>query len=228
MTTDTTEKFSPAYYCQVLAMRTALAHSDKIDALIGDYGAEGNEDPNLTQEQLDDLRVQQHAAWALVRNLCFDMAGTSDFHPHPLSVDVGTALIVVFGNQDDGGCPRNMDAGWIASRRIVRPQPAPEWADKKEELEGEAGESSDPDAGPDEGSGLEDNPLSHESIQHAVNVALAARKVCEDSHCGDVGPEASYESACWERVRTLVLAAAELMTAAGVMVIPIKDFVPRA
>jgi hypothetical protein len=115
----------PIPYHECCRIRDALRESDRIDALVD--SADRPNDLELTQQELERLHVQQQGAWALVRLLVLDAAETTSYDP-PVSVDIGDAVIIVYSNQDNGDVVRSMDAGWIASWRIVRPGETPEWA----------------------------------------------------------------------------------------------------
>jgi hypothetical protein len=107
-------------------IRQALAESDRIDALLG--SAASPVDESLSDEEIDRLHLQQNAAWALVRALCLEAAKTDDIDD-PLAIDIGDAVITIYSSQDfiSGNC-REMDASWIAARRIGRPEEIPDRA----------------------------------------------------------------------------------------------------
>jgi hypothetical protein len=132
MTTATAERTTKAptlMYHEVEQLREALRESDEVDALVtaADNGGAGA----MSEEQFDKLCVRQKAAWALVRQLCYDVMDVTDYDP-PICVDLGDAIIIVYCNQDNaaGNLHREIDAGWTASRRIARPEPTPQWAKK--------------------------------------------------------------------------------------------------
>jgi hypothetical protein len=119
----------PIPYHECCRIREALKESDRIDALIDEINAPDAH--TLPLKEIERLGVQQQAAWALVRLLVLDAAETTDYDP-PVCVDIGDAAIIVYSNQDNGDGVRSMDAGWIASWRIVRPGETPEWAKEDE------------------------------------------------------------------------------------------------
>jgi hypothetical protein len=121
-------------FIRVSAIRDALNESDRIDALLG--SADFPNDDKMTEEEIDRLHIQQQGAWALVRYLVLEAAETTSYDP-PVCVDIGDAVIILYMNQDDGGNGRSMDAGWIASRNIVRPGETPEWALEPESHDGQ-------------------------------------------------------------------------------------------
>ncbi len=124
----------PIPYHECCRIRDALKESDRIDALVDRAGGMGC--INIPEEEFDSLCIQQQAMWALVRNLVMDAAETTSYEP-PVCVDIGDAVIIVYEGQDSANDCREMDAGWIASRRIVRPGETPEWAVKSETPEDE-------------------------------------------------------------------------------------------
>ncbi len=117
----------PDYVCDQI--RKALEESDRLDALVDRASSVGS--PTVSEEEYDLLRVQQQAMWALVRHLVLDAADTTDYKP-PVCVDIGDAVIIVYSCLDHGDGVRDMDAGWAASRRIVRPAEIPAWATEPE------------------------------------------------------------------------------------------------
>jgi hypothetical protein len=108
-----------AYKCDHI--REVLAESDRVDTLVEE--AEDPDELPIPQEEYDRLCLQQRGLWALIRHLVFELAGTTEYDP-PICLDIGDVIITVHARFDgvSGDNARCCSAGFVASRRVVRPE----------------------------------------------------------------------------------------------------------